>query len=337
VPPTVVADLKPDSTQEPITAPSQPKIIAQTIVSPNLPIAKTPEKQTLVNIKTPMPASAALTSIPATRKPSPSPATASMFKKKWALVIGLSCYQNPNMNIKYGAKDAQDFAHYLTEKANFAKENVILLTNEQATRRAIFDTLIEKLPRQIDPDDLFVFFQSGHVSPPDLGNALIAYDTDYNQLYSTAIPLSDINAAISQRIKSQRNLLIMEGLDIATTKTTSQPSNTLLATTDIRTSSKSLLPSYYYSQGKGTIILAAGQAGQRSWESKRYQNGVFTRQLIQGLLSKGDNTSISEAFLYAHANTDREVWEDRKVHQTPIIQSKWNGIELHPAIKLPSP
>src|SRR5438552_3911726 len=76
-------------------------------------------------------------------------------KDKWALVIGISKFANPTLDLKYPAKDAQDFYSFLTKDANFSPDHVHLLTNEQATRENILSEIGDKwLPRAANPDDL---------------------------------------------------------------------------------------------------------------------------------------------------------------------------------------
>jgi Flp pilus assembly protein TadD len=76
-------------------------------------------------------------------------------KDKWALIIGISNFQDKVLNMKYAAKDAEDFAHYLLHEGHFAKDHVKLIMNEQATRSRILAELGDKwLPRVANPDDL---------------------------------------------------------------------------------------------------------------------------------------------------------------------------------------
>ena len=58
---------------------------------------------------------------------------------KWALVVGISKFSDPSLNLRYPAKDAQDFYNYLVTKGNFARDHVRLLLNEKATKENILD------------------------------------------------------------------------------------------------------------------------------------------------------------------------------------------------------
>ncbi|HNA73861.1 MAG TPA: hypothetical protein PKW73_11005, partial [Candidatus Obscuribacter sp.] len=69
-------------------------------------------------------------------------------------------------------------------------------------------------------------------------------------------------------------------------------------------------------------------ANQRSFESKRCTNGVFTRHLISALQKQGQNTTITEAFNYLKEQVENEVRFDRQLTQTPVMRSKWSGGEL---------
>src|SRR5271170_7298794 len=56
---------------------------------------------------------------------------------KWAVVIGCSRFADSRVpTLKYSAKDAQDFANFLTDPqgGRFKKDHVKVLTNEDATK-----------------------------------------------------------------------------------------------------------------------------------------------------------------------------------------------------------
>ncbi|HMY04936.1 MAG TPA: tetratricopeptide repeat protein, partial [Candidatus Obscuribacter sp.] len=84
-------------------------------------------------------------------------------RDKWALIIGISNFQDKNLNLKYPAKDARDFHDFLIKEANFAPDHVKLLVDEKATRANILSELGDKwLPRVANPDDLVLIYISSH-------------------------------------------------------------------------------------------------------------------------------------------------------------------------------
>ena len=67
---------------------------------------------------------------------------------KWALVIGISKFKDPKINLKYASKDAMDFYRYLIGEGNFAADHIKVLLDEKATRENILSYLGDSwLPR----------------------------------------------------------------------------------------------------------------------------------------------------------------------------------------------
>lgn len=81
------------------------------------------------------------------------------FGKSYALVIGIGDYD------KYGklsapALDALRFRDFLKDEAAF--DHIITLTDEKATRSRIENLMEQGFPDQIQPNDRFLFYFSGH-------------------------------------------------------------------------------------------------------------------------------------------------------------------------------
>ncbi|MEZ4490674.1 MAG: caspase family protein, partial [Cyanobacteriota/Melainabacteria group bacterium] len=91
--------------------------------------------------------------------------------------------------------------------------------------------------------------------------------------------------------------------------------------------------------GKGQIVISSSDANQRSWESKRYKNGVFTRSLIQVLEKNKEatDTDLSKAFDTLKDSVQSEVRFDRQAFQTPVMHSHWEGDPLRLTAKPAAP
>jgi uncharacterized caspase-like protein len=89
--------------------------------------------------------------------------------------------------------------------------------------------------------------------------------------------------------------------------------------------------------GKGQIVISSSGADQRSWESKRYDNGVFTRNLIEVLAKEQEKADLQAAFDTLKDKVQSEVKFDRQAFQTPVMHSKWEGEPLRIAAKPVSP
>lgn len=243
-------------------------------------------------------------------------------KDKWALLIGVSKFADSSINLKYAAKDAQDFREYLLKEAKFAPDHVRLLTDEQATRENILDTVGDKwLPRVANPDDLVLIYISSHGSPSkvDLNgvNYLVAHNTDKNRLYATGVPMQDLVKMIKERVHSDRIVLMMDACHSGAANT----------------AGKGLFRIANFSadelaQGSGQLVICSSEPTQTSWESKRYQNGVFTHYLLEGLRQNGGMNKLGDAFKHMQEKVQEEVLRDRGELQTPLLKSKWVGDDL---------
>jgi len=240
-------------------------------------------------------------------------------KDKWALVIGVDRFEDPTIpGLQFSAKDARDFADFLITRGNFQKDHVLLLINEQATDDNIKKALGDDwLPRRVLPDDLVVIYASSHGSPKEIDvaqdNFLIAYNTHRDSLFATGLRLGDLANTVKHRTGCDRIVLLLDacnsGAAEAGGKGLFRPANFKLEN----------------EVGEGQIILSSSTADQRSWESKRYKNGVFTRQLMEALQTQGPLTTLPSAYEDLKDKVQQEVRFDRKADQVPLMKSRWRG------------
>jgi|GEM_PF-2380957 len=242
---------------------------------------------------------------------------------KWAIIVGIGNFADKSIPaLKYPTKDAKDFYDFLVNKANFAPDHIRLLLDEQATQRRILTELGDKfLPRVARKDDLVVLYLSSHGSPSKVDvkdkNYLVAYDTEKSNLFASGIEMQDLTQLIKSRVDSERVLIVLDachsGAADASAKDAGPPSN---------------FDAERIAQGCGQMVICSSEPAERSWESKRYANGIFTRKLIEGLQRNGSNTKLGEAFDFVKNEVHNEVQEDEGITQTPVLKSKWNGNEL---------
>lgn len=262
-----------------------------------------------------------------------TPATQATVNKpvhdKWAIVVGVSKFANPEIPaLKYASKDARDFYDYLVKEANFAPDHVRLILDEKATRRRILSELDNMfLGRVARPDDMIVLFFSTHGSPSQLDkmgkNFIVAYDTEPTELFATGIEMQSMTRDLKERVDAKRVLLV---LDACHSGGVSPHSKGITRVGNFDTDTLAI--------GNGQMVICSSEPDQQSWESKRYNNGVFTRNLLEGLRSKGQNTTIEDAFGRINELVQDEVRQDYPGNrQSPVLKSKWEGEELILAVK----
>lgn len=241
---------------------------------------------------------------------------------KWALIIGVSKFQKPGIDLRFPAKDARDLFDFLISEGNFARDHVKLITDEEATKERVMAEIGDKwLPRLARPNDLVLIFISTHGSPSQLDlegmNYLVLHNTDPDSLYATGLPLQEFANAIKQRVHSERVVLIIDACHSGA----ANPTKGIIRIGNV--DSNILL------QGTGQLVICSSQPNQVSWESKRYANGVFTRKLIEALRSSKGKASLAQSFERLRESVQSEVQTDRGALQVPVMKSKWQGSEVH--------
>lgn len=250
---------------------------------------------------------------------------------KWALVVGISKFARSNLNLKYAAKDADDFKQFLVNKCHFSPDHILSLENEKATKDNIMEVLGDSwLPRVAIESDLVVIFFSSHGSPSDMDvagvNYVVAHDTNPDKLFTTGISIQNLANTIKERVKSKRVLIILDACHSGGASS----SKGLIRTANVDAAQ--------IAQGTGHAVICSSAKSESSWESKNYKNGVFTHTLIESFQTNGSNTKLSEAFGKLKTGVQSQVAAERGVSQTPVLEaSRWKGDELVLAINPASP
>ncbi len=262
---------------------------------------------------------------------------------KWALVIGVSQFKDPAISLKYAAKDATDFAQFLTGSANFKSDHVKLLTDADANRGNIVDAVGEGFLGKAKKNDLVVIYVSSHGGADSKSsiplNFLLPYDANARNLLANGIPMEWFSQIIEEEIQSDRVVVFLDvchsGAATAvgpahstatdsSADSSSDPGNKGLA----RSRSTATFDVMNVTPRQGQIFICSSLANQLSWESKKYPNSVFTRQLIESLTCKGAQTSLAQDFDALRTRVEEEVLDDRMQEQTPVMKRTWNGDDL---------
>lgn len=258
---------------------------------------------------------------PQTPTAAPSAQAQKPVADKWALIVGVSNFADPSINLKYATKDAIDFRNFLVEKQNFKPDHVKLLADAQATRENIIGQLGDKwLGRLANRDDLVVIYVSSHGSSAQQAaggvNFLVAHDTRKESLLATGIPMQWLTNIIKEQVHSERVVMILDVCHGGAAA--SDSSKALVRTNGVDVDGLAL--------GTGQAVLCSSLADQLSWESRNYQNSVFTRRLIEALSVNGDKTTLRTAYDYLRDSVESEVLRDRGQVQTPVLNEKqWVG------------
>lgn len=205
------------------------------------------------------------------------------YQKSWALVIGIDNYSHPKIpDLRYAVNDAKSVAIAL-EHLGFPGEQIFLLLNEQATHQAIEQVLYNRLRDTGKSDRLFVFF-AGHGTTESLPRGdsegfLPPYDADLNNLFTTAISMSDVKR-MRQRIAAKHILFAVDACYSGFSIT--------------RAIAPRVVDENYLNlvtQDPAVQVITAGKAGEQVREENGH--GIFTNQLLKALQGFADEDQDS--------------------------------------------
>ena len=141
-----------------------------------------------------------------------SPTTGVSVGTMYGVFVGVSQYQDRNLNLAYADRDAHSLYVFFSEHfaGRIPPDHFRLLTNEQATRGRVLQGLSETL-RLAQPEDLVIISMAMHGLPDTAGNDLyfLAYDTDPNYPEDRAISQYDLIKQI-QRSKARKIVLVLD-------------------------------------------------------------------------------------------------------------------------------
>jgi hypothetical protein len=234
----------------------------------------------------------------------------------WSVVVGIDKYASVP-RLKYAVKDARAFYNLLTDVNQIPKENVTLLTNEQATLTNLRSLLGTRLKQNAGKGDMVIIYFAGHgaterdVTSPDgdgLEKYILPYDANPKDLYASALPMREISHILN-RIQSERLVFIADACYSGASGG---------RTISIEGLRSNLSDNFFgrISRGKGRVIITASGANEVSAEDDALEHGVFTYYLIEGLKGRADYDAdglitVDEAYRYVSDAVPRATNQDQ--------------------------
>ncbi|MCK4887039.1 MAG: caspase family protein [Planctomycetes bacterium] len=228
------------------------------------------------------------------------------YENRKALIIGIDKYEHVSP-LKHACNDAQGVVDIIENKFNFAKEDIVLLKDEQATKDNIMQTFHGFTQNKTNPDDkLFVFFAGhGHTISGNRGEVgfLFPVDAKPNET-STLIRWDDLTRN-AELIKAKHILFIMDACygGLAITRAPATGSKRFLKDMCQRFSRQ---------------VITAGKADETVADAggPLPDHSIFTGHLLQGLGGAAANDGVITAngiMSYVY----EKVGNDDHSHQTP--------------------
>jgi hypothetical protein len=248
----------------------------------------------------------------------------------YAVIVGVGRYENPGIpSLRYSVADAEAMYNVLIASGGFKKENVILLTDRserKPTLRNLKFALGTFLARTARKDDTVVVYFAGHGAPEvdprglerdGLAKYLIPSDADPEDLFSTALPMDDLQT-IFGRIEAERVVVFLDACY------SGAAGGRTFAARRTRAGAVDDLFLERLTRSRGRAIFTASRPAEVSVELPELGHGIFTYFLTEGLRGAGDLNRDGIVSL-------QELYE--YVEQQVVRKSRAVGGNQHPMLK----
>jgi hypothetical protein len=270
--------------------------------------------------------------------PTPPPAPTG---DRWAVVVGIGRYDHRGIPpLRFAVSDAEAI-HETLLASGFRPEQVVLLTDKterKPTYRNLKWALGTFLPRSARREDTVLIFFAGHGAPETdqrgverdgLAKYLIPIDADADDLYSTALPMDELQT-IFARIEAERVIAFVDACY------SGAAGGRTFASKRTRAGAVDDLFLERLTRSKGRAIVTASRPAEVSMELPELGHGIFTYFLVRGLrggadLNRDGIVSLQELYEYVEQQVTRK---SRSVggNQHPMMKGELEGVL--PLVKL---
>ena len=261
---------------------------------------------------------------------------------RWAIIVGISKYRNARWNLKYADQDAKALSKLLQTDngGGFDAEYICELINETATTKNITKALRSFLQKPAR-EDLVIIYLACHGSP-DLNRPdnvyLLTHDTDPTDIAGTALPMREINLALTENLLAEKVIILADTCHSAAIGNGAGRRST---------QDQTALVNRYLQQvsaAKGGIaLITSAEANEASFEDAKWGggHGVFTYHLLEGMRGFADRdqngiVSIGELFEYVRDNVKQSTAHQQHpcIGTNPFDRNL--PVSVNPDIKEPS-
>ncbi len=236
-------------------------------------------------------------------------APAAPASRLYVLAIGVGDYADKSLALQFPAKDAQDFAAAMALQKGRLYGDVAtrVLTDAAATKDAILEGL-DWIERQTTQHDVAMIFLAGHgVNDKNGDYYFLPTAVDLEKLRATGLPFMEVQ-------KSIRNIAGKTLFFVDTCHSGSVMGDVKRrGMADLNGVINELA-----SAGNGAVVFAASTGRQYSLEKPEWQNGAFTKALVEGVLGKADTRRTGRVtFKMLDLYISERVKELTRGEQTP--------------------
>ncbi|MGV8056922.1 MAG: ankyrin repeat domain-containing protein [Smithellaceae bacterium] len=243
-------------------------------------------------------------------------------KNAYAIVIGIENYRQKLPKADYAAADARTVTEYLIKVMGYPEENIVTLTNENATK-SDFEKYFEKwIYNNAEKGSTIFIYYSGHGAPNTrTGDAyLVPYDGDPSFIEQTGYPLKKLYESL--------NKLQAKEIIVALDSCFSGAGGRSVIAKGSRPLVMNLQSNVILSKNMTVLSASSGDQTSSTYDEKRH--GLFTYFLLKGIknedvVKQDGSLAIGDLFNYMKPQVERIARKQYNNEQTPqLINAKKN-------------
>lgn len=246
-------------------------------------------------------------------------------KNAYAIVIGIEQYRQKLPKADFAVSDAKLMADYLSKVMGYQEENIVTLTNENATKGDLEKYLDKWLKNVAEKNGTVFVYYSGHGAPnPATGDAyLVPYDGDPAFIEQTGYSLKRLYENLAKLPAKNVIVALDSCFSGAGGKSVAAKGSRALVRVE-KTSARNI------------AVLTASQDNQISSSYEDKGHGVFTYFLLKGikeLLGEDSNSTLELGELYNYLKpqverTSRRLYNNEQTPQLMIADEQMKKIGL---------
>ena len=266
----------------------------------------------------------------------------------YILAVGIAKYVDAKYNLKYSAKDMNDFVNMMLVSGNYNKVLVKKIQDSAATKENIISQGKIFADAKVD-DHVIIYFSCHGLLDDKLDYYLATTDVTFESPAAKGMPYDEIEKMLDN-CKSRNRLVLIDAchsgevdkgdLEITNEKNNNQVVMTKSGGVNVKPKA-GLKNSFAYmqalfsdvSKGSGAVIISAAGGAEFALESNEWNNGVFTYCIMKGMKNgeadrdKDKSISISELKNYVISN----VSELTHGAQVPTVrkENNFNDFEVY--------
>jgi len=262
--------------------------------------------------------------------------------KTYALLVGISNYQKllREQFLQFADRDANTFYEHLQSGrgGSVPEDNMGLLLNDKATTAKVRDNIRQLLRNRASIHDTVVLFIAAHGivsdTPDDKDAYIVTYDTDPQDLRSTALPMAELERVMDEDLEHVGRVLIF--IDVC-------HAGNIGTIVDKKGNRVNAIVAKVLERKGQVFGLLASQPDQYSIEAPNFGggHGAFTYFLLRGLNGEAENPSTgvigpNDIFRYVLNKVEEATDSQQSPEKTGFLSSDASLVDLDKAgIQLP--